>query len=211
MFGVLCAASAQAQTCTGQVPLASAHMQAGVQAAFTSNSHSFAPGVTYAKDNYFGRGAVEVMSFSGIDASAKGFLGQGGAEYAVNAGTRALSVCPLVTLAKTWGPSVEDGFDQSSWLLGFGGSVGFVATKTGTTTVVPTFGVSINRLSTKSTGNFAFNTNSFTSSSSFGDAQFGVGLLFNDHMALVPSLVVPFGLDGAETGFSVLFSTRIGK
>ena len=62
-----------------------------------------------------------------------------------------------------------------------------------------------------STRNFALNTNSFSSSTSFGSLQLGVGLLFDDHMALVPSLVVPFGLEGGETGVSVLFSTKIGQ
>jgi hypothetical protein len=207
---VLGCASANAQTCIGSVPFTDAPLHAGIGAAFSSNSHSFAPGVAYGTENYFVRGAVDFMSVSGVDASAKGIAATGGAEFKTEAGSTALFVCPLVTLAKIWGPSVEDGFDLSSFLFGLGASVGFVATKTGQTTIVPTLAVSFNHLSTTRTGNFAFNTNTFSAGTSFGSLQIGVGLLFNDRMSLIPSIIVPFGVDGGETSFSVLFSTKVG-
>lgn len=208
---VLGCASANAQTCIGSVPFTDAPLHAGLGAAFSSNSHSFAPGVAYGTENYFVRGAIDFMSFSGIDAGAKGIVATGGAELKTDAGSTALSFCPLVTLAKIWGPSVDNGFDQSSFLFGLGGSVGFVATKAGKTTIVPTVALSFNHLSTTSTGNFAFNTASFSAGTSFGSLQFGVGLLFNDRMSLIPSVIVPFGVDRGETSFSVLFSTKIGQ
>ena len=208
---LLGAASAHAQTCTGAVSFATAPLQVGVEGAFSSNSHHFLPGVGYGTDSYFARGAAEFTSFSGADASAKGILGMGGAEFKLDAGSTPVSVCPLVTLAKIWGPSVENGFDQSSWLFSVGGSVGFVAMKTGQTAIVPTFGLSFNRLSTTSTGNFLGNSTSFSASNSFGDLTLGVGFLLNERMSLVPSIVVPFGLDGGETAFSVLFALKVGQ
>jgi hypothetical protein len=210
-------ASASAQTCTGSVPYAGAPLQAGIQVAFSSNSHTLVPGVGYGKNGYFARGAFDITSFSGEDASAKGILGMAGAEYKYQSSqmSKALFLCPIVTISKVWGPSVDNGFDQSSTLFGIGGNVGFVATKAGQATVIPTVGLSFNHLSATSTLNFtpAFGNGNVSSSEStnFGMLQIGVGLFFNEKMSLVPSVIIPMGLDGGETSFGVFFATKIGQ
>jgi hypothetical protein len=199
---------AQAQTCAGSLSYATAPLQVGIDAAFSSDSHTFVPGVGFGKDAFFVRGGGEFISFSGLDASSKGFFGMAGAEYKIDA-AKPLFVCPMVTVVRNWGPSID--VDTSSWLFNIGGSVGFVAAKTGQTTIIPSVGLSLNHLSSSGTFDFLGTPTTSTIGNSFGSLQFGAGFIFNDRMSLFPSIIVPFGGQvNAQTSFSVLFAMKVG-
>src|SRR5262245_30615502 len=122
--------SAHAQTCAGGISFKAAPLQAGAEGAFSSNSRTFLGGVGGGNDMFFVRGAAEIVSLTDLD-SAKGVLGNVGAEYKVDSGQRTFSVCPMVTVVKLWGPSIGLGIDTSTLLLQVGGSVGIVAGKAG--------------------------------------------------------------------------------
>jgi hypothetical protein len=166
------------------------------------------PGVGFGKDAYFARGGAEFMSFSGAGDSAKGIIGMAGAEYKVES-AMPVFICPMVTVVRSWGPSID--VTTTSWLFNFGGSVGFVAAKSGQTTIIPSVALSFNHLSTSGTFDFLGTSTTSTAGSSFGTLQFGAGFIFNDRMSLFPSIVVPFGGQvNAQTAFSVLFSIKAG-
>jgi hypothetical protein len=201
-------ASAQAQTCAGSLSYRMAPLQVGIDAAFSSDSHTFVPGVGVGKDAYFARGGAEFISFTGAGDSAKGIVGMAGAEYKVDAATPVF-VCPIVTVVRNWGPSID--VDSSSWLFNVGGSVGFVAAKSGQTTIIPSAALSFNHLSTTGTFDFLGTATTSTNATSFGSLQFGAGFIFNDRMSLFPSIIVPFGGQvNTQTAFSVLFAMKVG-
>jgi hypothetical protein len=210
--GVACSlfwiASAHAQTCTGGVSFGTAPIQVGADGSFSSNSHTFFAGAGAGNEKYFGRAGVQLSSFSAIDASAKGILGAGGAEFTVDPDKR-IHVCPMVTLLHVWGPSID--VATTSTIVNAGATVGFVATKAGQATIVPTFGLSFDHISTTGTLAPPFGNGSFSYGTSYGTAYFGAGFIFNDRMALIPSVVVPFHYDAGETVFSILFATKIGQ
>src|SRR5262249_52040954 len=122
-----------------------------------------------------------------------------------------LSVCPIVSFAKGWGANVFSTSSTSTTLFQAGANVGFVATKSGQATIVPTVGLSFNHLGRSTTDTFAGRTQTFDSGGSFGTLQFGAGFIFNDRFSLTPAVTVPFHLEGLETSFSIVFGARIGS
>jgi hypothetical protein len=206
---LLWSASAHAQTCTGSLSYATAPLQVGALAAFSSDSHTFAAGVGAGRDAYFARVGAQLISSSGVDSGAKGIFAMAGAEYKLDA-AQPFFVCPIVTVAHNWGPSFGAGDDESSTFFGVGGSVGFVAAKSGQTTIVPSAGLNFNHLSQSATFNFLGTATTSSFGNTFGSLQIGAGFIFNDRMSLVPSIVLPFGENGASTIFSALFSIQVG-
>ena len=205
---LLWAASANAQTCTGGVPFGTARFQVGGDGAFSSNSHSFFAGAGAGNATYWGRAGVQFTGFSQSDSSAKGVIGSAGAEYPVDSQKR-VYVCPMVTVFHLWGPNYDIS-TSSSTVFSLGGGVGFVAANTGQATIVPTFGLRFDHISSSSdfTEPFAI---TYSASTSYGDATFGAGIILNDRMAIIPLILVPFHYAQGETVFSVLFAAKIGQ
>lgn len=199
---------ANAQTCVGGLSFGTARIQAGAGGEFSSNSHSFAAGAGVGNDVYFGRAGVDVTSFSGFDTSEKAIVGTVGAEKKLDA-QKPLFVCPIVAFAKTWEPGIFVSDTRSGFVFQGGGSVGFVAAKSGQTSIVPTVSLSFNHRSSSENSSIA--SRSFSFSNSFGNLQFGAGFIFNDRFVLIPSIVVPFHLNGGEVAFAIFFATRIGS
>jgi hypothetical protein len=212
LIGIACnllwITSARAQICTGGVSFGTAPIQVGADGVFSSNTHSLVPEASFGNEQYFGRVGANFSSFSGIDNGAKGIFGAAGAELKVDA-ANPISVCPMVSVGKAWGPSPAPDLNLSSYVVQVGGRVGFVAAKTGQATIVPTIGLSFNYLNTTSSSSGLFQ--GFTSGTSFGNLQFGAGFIFNDRFSLIPSVVVPFHYDQGETAFSIYFATRLGS
>src|SRR5262249_41153801 len=118
------------------------------------------------------------------------------------------SLCPMGWVFVISEPPPTDGASASSQLYSVGASLGWEATKSGNTAIEPTFALAFNAL--HSTNDFpGFGT--FSGTAKFGTLHLGVGFVFNSRMALVPSIIVPFGSDVPETTFSVVFATKIGK
>ena len=136
-------APSYAQTCTGDLSFGAAPLQVGALGAFSSNSHTFAVGAGVGNDLLFGRGAVELMSFSGVDASAHAISGTAGAQFKFEASSKEIAVCPIVQLVHVWGPNID--VDHSTTVFQVGASVGFVAAKTAQATIVPTLALSPDR------------------------------------------------------------------
>lgn len=204
------AGPAFAQTCFGGLEFSDPSLHVGGGLAFTSDSRAFSGGVAKGNDSLFFHGAATLASFSGLDGTTKAIEGQVGTERVMGA-SKKLHVCPQVSVLKTWGPEPGPDFKYSELLLSFGGNVGFEAAQSGTTRIVPTFGFAFNHLrSSLSTTDDAFGEGG-----SFGDSfatlQLGVGLLFNDKMALTPTIFIPVGSDDAQTAFSVIFATTLKK
>jgi hypothetical protein len=83
-----------------------------------------------------------------------------------------------------------------------GGAIGIVAAKTPVAAIVPTFGLSgvYERVSVSS------GSVSVSNSTNYGVASIGVGFVFTDQLALVPTVAVPFGLTGGNAEFVLTLS-----
>lgn len=204
VFGI---ASAHAQTCLGGLAFKDAPTHVGGLFTTSSDSHTFSGGVSREIHAYLVNGAVSYLSLDGI--SATGIEGLAGTEIHLQANPK-LSVCPIVIVNKVFGPSPSPDVTLGELTLSFGGMVGFNAMTSGTTRVVPTFGLLYNHLHESQSGTDAFGG---AAAGSFGESsaslQLGVGFIFNERMSLIPVFIVPFGSDVAENVFSVTFSMNL--
>jgi hypothetical protein len=89
--------------------------------------------------------------------------------------------------------------DFSTRSFGGGVTVGIIVSESDTMSIVPTAGVSINRV--KTTGEFLGISDSV--SDTVGQIGLGVGLVLSEVFSIVPAVIVPFGAEGAETGFQI--------
>jgi hypothetical protein len=206
--GVMWAGSAEAQTCVGNMSFESAPMRAGGEVSFSSDSFGLGGGIAKQfNNNLFGGGGLVLHGISGGDGTGKGFYVSGGTERNLGANEK-FFLCPLVNIVKLFGIGLGGDNKLSSLLVNFGGMVGFEASQSGTTRIVPTFGLTINIMRNTFSGGFF---DDFTDSTTFAALQAGVGLIFNDKMSLVPMLSLPFNQDAAQTLFTVVFSMKIGQ
>lgn len=193
------AARADAQTCLGTAPISSdMPLQVGAALAFSSSATGIGAAATYGTDNFFGSVGVGRTSFDDLEASAPTFGFTVGAQVARDS-ERMLFICPAVNFTLTNGPKDLLGVDFSTRSFGGGVTVGIIVSESDTLSIVPTAGVSINRV--KTTGSFLGFSDS--ASDTVGQIGLGVGLVLSKVFSVVPAVIVPFGAEGAETGFQI--------
>ncbi len=200
------AARADAQTCLGTAPITSAMpLQVGAALAFSSNTTGIGAAATYGTDNFFGSVGVGRVSFDELDASAPNFGITVGAQVPRDS-DRKLIICPAFNFVFVNGPKDILGVDLSTRSFGGGATVGFVVSETDTLSLVPTAGLSINRV--KLTGEFLGISDSV--SDTIGQLGLGVGIIWNKVFSIVPAVIVPFGAEGAETAFQITVTYALG-
>jgi hypothetical protein len=192
-----------AQTCTGNMSFDTAPRRVGGDIGFSANSFALGGGYGRNFDQFFALGGAFFQNFSDIGGGF-GVLGSVGTERQVGADQK-FSLCPMGTLLLSWGPEVATDTSLSTLALDFGASVGFEASRSGTTAIVPRFGATISVLRTSFGGPF-----DFSNTETFLTLQAGVGIIFNDQMSLVPTVRIPVGSDFGETLFTVLFTRKLG-
>lgn len=200
--------SAAAQTCLGSLPFQSAPLQAGGNVGFSSNTHTFAGLVAKGTDAYFLRAGAVFGGITDFDGGLTGVLVQVGTERKMGAGGKYF-VCPSAGLLKMWGPNPSPDFSSSSLDLSLGGSVGFEASRSGNTRIVPTVGFHLNIYRSSFSGDFLGEDVGYSTTDNFGTLEAGVGLIFSETKAFVPSIIVPVGHDEGEVVFSALFVVKL--
>ena len=208
-FSLLWTSSAYAQTCLGNMTFESQPLRVGANVAFSSDTHTFGGGVTRGlNNNLFALGGLQYQGISdfGEGGNIIGFVGAVGKEFPLGADQK-FFLCPTGSFFFLSGPEVFVDNKASTVMFNFGGNVGFEAATSGTTRIVPTFGFHFN-IARQSFSSEGFGD--FTDSETFATLNAGVGLIFNDRMALVPSLVIPF-VEDTELTFNVIFTIKVGK
>jgi hypothetical protein len=201
------AARADAQTCLGTAPITNnMPLQVGALLAFSSGSTGIGAAATYGTDDFFGSVGIGRVSFDDLDASAPNFGITVGAQIPRDS-ERKLIVCPALNFVFVNGPKDVGGFDFSTRSFGGGATVGFVVSETDTLSLVPTAGLSINRVRVK--GEFLGISDSV--SDTIGQLGLGVGIIWNKVFSFVPAVIVPFGAEGADTAFQITVTYALGS
>ena len=198
-----------AQTCAGRIALGSGGVSgmAGAGLAFSSSATSFSGGALGGNSQMFGGANVGRISYDELDFSTTFVSGTVGGQVPVDANKR-MSLCPVFSFGTEWASDIEgSGVDFSSTVFGGGVLFGVIVSETATVQVVPTFGVSIQRVNAKIEGFGEEESESDT----VGVAQFGVGLVLHKMFAIVPAITVPFGVDDVEVGFSLQAVIGFGR
>jgi hypothetical protein len=200
----------EAQVCQGTAALAAGPIRLGGD--YTSGDgwkgYGLEMGVG-AKDGVYAEANVSRSEFSDIDGSGKGVgLGAG---YAINVNpAHTVQFCPLVSAAFQSGPDIDYGnstIETSIRAFGFGGTLGGAVPVTSTLDLVPFAGALFvtERLSATLDGT------SDSQSANSGLLDVGAGFVINKTLTLLPSVSVPFGIDGGKSSFELAISLNFGS
>jgi hypothetical protein len=205
---VLTAAAADAQTCFGSTELGrgGAHrLSAGGTMANGTDGAGAAYG--FGRDRFFGSAGLGFNRFDGTDAKQTMVNTLFGTQFMAGDRVR-LAICPVGQADWGFGPSVDPVSVHTVSLAG-GGRVGFVTGNPAQFNVVPTAGISLVRSAWSTSTDLLGVSVSQTAWDTYGVANVGVGLRFNQsRMAVVPSVSFPMGLNGGDPSFVVTFSSN---
>jgi hypothetical protein len=183
-------APAAAQTCLGLPSHSNGQMQVTGNATFTDLSNSFGTSIGYGQPaGIFGNAQLGMTSYDGLDGSAIDLGAQAGYQLTVSQA----QVCPVASLSLGMGPNDVDGAgtDVSSRQGTIGFAVGKVMGSNPKMKLVPNAGLGLAYRKQK----LDDGTSSIEASETYGQASVGLGLIFNSHLAVRPSISIPLGSD----------------
>jgi hypothetical protein len=200
-------APAAAQTCLGLPSHSNGQMQVSGNAAFTDLSNSFGAGIGYGQPaGIFGSLQLGTTSYDGFDGSAIDLGAQAGYQLTVSQA----QVCPVASLSLGMGPKDVDGAgtDISSRQGTIGFAVGKIMGANPKMKFVPNAGLGLAYRQLKQDDG----TSSFEASETYGHASIGVGLIFNNNIAVRPSISIPLGSDlSNDPTFGVAVAYNFGS
>jgi hypothetical protein len=214
---VLCmsAAPAFAQICGGGPSFGLYPMQLGMGLSLSDTAQtyggSFGAGgrAMFASVNFGGANIDEVtfdeVTIEEIDDTALVLGFTVGSDNRLDSQGR-IWLCPLGSLGYRIGPEIGQ-LDTNQLSLAGGGRLGVVAMDNGAVQAIPTFGISFVHQQ------FTFeipNDEDESDSETFGVITLGIGLVFNEQTALIPTFDVPLGREDDSFVFRVNFVINFG-
>jgi hypothetical protein len=201
-------APAAAQTCLGLASFSAGKMQVSGNGQFTEGANRFGAGFNYGMPaGIFAGASLSSTSYEAADASSLGIGANVG--YQLTLGKSAnIHVCPVAGFELGMGPdddASETDASQQNANLGF--SLGTTLRGSPRMQIIPTVGLGL--AYSKQKLEVASASSEF--SDTYGQAQLGVGLVFNQSIAVRPSVSIPLGLDGSDPTFGVTVAYSFGS
>jgi hypothetical protein len=201
-------APAVAQTCLGLASFTSGNMQVSGNGQFTEGANRFGAGFAYGiPAGVFAGAQLSTTSYEAADASSLGIGANVG--YQLNLGKSAnIHVCPVAGFELGMGPDDDaTNTDASSQNANLGFSLGTTLRGSPRMQIIPTVGLGLaySKLKVEDA------TTSSELSDTYGQAQLGVGLVFNQSIAVRPSVSIPLGLEGSDPTFGVTVAYSFGS
>lgn len=199
---------AVAQTCQGLASFTSGKMQVAGNGQFTEGMNRFGAGFSYGLPaGVFGGAQLSTSSFDAVDGSSIGVGANLGYQLAMGKSAD-IHLCPVASLELGMGPDEDatggnPAVDRSSREINLGFSVGKAMGSTPRMQIVPAAGLGLRNL--KATEDDA----SF--SDTHGLARLGVGFIFNQQIAVRPSVDIPLGLEGSDPTFGLTVAYSFGS
>jgi hypothetical protein len=164
-------------------------------------------GYGFGSNRFFGNAGLGVNTFDGVDGNQLAISSLFGTQF--GSGNRgAVAVCPVAQLDWGVGPNV-DPLSVHMFSVAPGARVGIATGDPERFNLVPTAGISLVRSSVSASGELFGISYSQTVWDTYGLANVGVGLRFNNsRMSVVPAVSFPMGLEGADPSFGVTFNTN---
>jgi len=200
-------APAAAQTCQGLASFTSGNMQVSGNGQFTEGANRFGGGFAYGiPANVFAGAQISTTSYDGADASSLGIGANVGYQLAMGKASN-IHVCPVASFEIGMGPDDDaTNTDASSRNATLGFSLGTTMGASPRMQIVPTAGLGLaySKLKVEDA------TTTSELSDTYGQAQLGVGLIFNQSIAVRPSVSIPLGLDGSDPTFGLTVAYSFG-
>ena len=201
-------APAAAQTCLGLASFSSGKMQVSGNGQFQDGANRFGAGFNYGMPaGIFAGASLSSTSYEAADASSLGIGANVG--YQLTLGKSAnIHVCPVAGFELGMGPDDDASeTDASSQNANLGFSLGTTLRGSPRMQIIPTVGLGL--AYSKQKLEVASASSEF--SDTYGQAQLGVGLVFNQSIAVRPSVSIPLGLDGSDPTFGVTVAYSFGS
>jgi hypothetical protein len=201
-------APAAAQTCLGLASFSAGKMQVSGNGQFTEGANRFGAGFNYGMPaGIFAGASLSSTSYEAADASSLGIGANVG--YQLTLGKSAnIHVCPVAGFELGMGPDDDASeTDASSQNANLGFSLGTTLRGSPRMQIIPTVGLGL--AYSKQKLEVASASSEF--SDTYGQAQLGVGLVFNQSIAVRPSVSIPLGLDGSDPTFGVTVAYSFGS
>jgi hypothetical protein len=204
-------APAVAQTCQGLASFTSGKIQVAGNGQFSEGMNRFGAGFSYGLPaSVFGGAQISTTSFDGADASSLGIGANLGYQLAMGKSAD-IHVCPVASLELGMGPDSDaagaiPAIDRSTREINLGFSIGKAMGSTPRMQIVPAAGLGIRNLNAKEDDG----TTTFDVSDTHGLARLGVGFIFNQQIAVRPSVDIPLGLEGSDPTFGLTVAYSFG-
>ncbi len=201
-------APAVAQTCLGLASFSSGKMQASANGQFTEGLNRFGAGFNYGLPaGIFAGAQLSTTSYEAADASSLGIGANVG--YQLSMGKAAnIHVCPVASFELGMGPDDDaSDTDASSQNAVLGFSLGTTMGASPRMQIVPSAGLGLAYTKLKvETGGASDEV-----SDTYGQARLGVGFVFNQTIAVRPSVDIPLGLDNSDPTFGLTVAYSFGS
>ena len=201
-------APAVGQTCLGLASFSHGKMQVSGNGQFAEGANKFGAGIAYGlPSNIFGGAQISTTSYDAADASSLGVGANVGYQLAVGKAAN-IHVCPVASFELGMGPDDDASeTDASSQNATLGFSLGTTMGATPRLQIVPSAGLGLaySKLKMEVAGA------SSELSDTYGQAQLGVGLIFNQSIAVRPSVSIPLGLEGSDPTFGLTVAYSFGS
>jgi hypothetical protein len=202
-------APAAAQTCLGLASFSQGKMQVSGNGQFASGANRFGAGFNYGLPaSVFAGAQVSTTSYDGAPSSSLGIGANVGYQMSVGKASN-IHVCPTASLELGMGPDDDaNGINASSRSANVGFSLGTMMGATPRMRIVPTAGLGLaySKLKLEETGNPTTEI-----SDTYGQARLGVGFIFNQQIAVRPSIDIPLGLDNSDPTFGLTVAYSFGS
>jgi len=201
-------APAAAQTCLGLASFSAGKMQVSGNGQFAEGSNRFGAGFNYGLPaSVFAGAQISTTSFDGAPSSSLGVGANVGYQMSVGKAAN-IHVCPTASLELGMGPDDDAaGINASSRSANVGFSLGTTMGATPRMQIVPTAGLGLAYSKLK----LEDATTTTELSDTYGQARLGVGIIFNQQIAVRPSVDIPLGLQGSDPTFGLTVAYSFGS
>jgi hypothetical protein len=199
---------AVAQTCLGLASYSHGKMQVSGNGQFSDGMKRFGAGVNYGLPaSVFAGAQISTTSFDGAPSSSIGVGANVGYQLALGKAAN-IHVCPTASLELGMGPDDDAaGLDGSSRSANLGFSLGTTMGSTPRMQIIPTAGLGLAYTKLK----LDDGTTTAEASETYGQARLGVGFIFNQQIAVRPSIDIPLGLDNSDPTFGLSVAYSFGS
>jgi hypothetical protein len=202
---------AVAQSCQGLASFSAGQMQVAGNAQFSDLSNRWGGSFSYGlPSGLYGGASLSTTSFDGIDQSSLGVGANVGYQMTLGKAGQ-FSLCPVASLNLGMGPDDDAAnINSSSTDVHVGLAVGTSMGTNPRMRILPTAGLGLQyskaKIEDTSPGGF-----SVEGSNTYAMARLGVGFVFNQQIAVRPSIDIPVGLDNSDPSFGVTVGYNFGS
>ena len=202
-------APAVAQTCMGLASYSTGRMQASGNGSFTNGANTFGGSLGYGlPGSAFGNATLSTTSYDAANASSVGIGANVGYQLALGQAAQ-VQLCPVAGFEVGNGPDDNTaGINASSRSATVGFSLGTSMGANPRMKITPAAGLGLVYGKVKLQDTAGLTTES---SDTYGMAHLNLGFVFNQNIAVRPSVAIPLGLNNSDPTFGLTLGYNFGR